>query len=149
MFWPGKRQSGSQLYGISVILTCKAVSPGICWWRNQGTAAVFLEGGDGPVVLLLGQHCLASRCQPASVELCTLHTGLFRNELLCMGIMWDIWACAYSAMAKVKACTPHLQPPTPPPNPSPKLTFQPLCTFSHQFGDADLFMIICLLYMSS
>lgn len=39
---------------------------------------------------------------------------LFRNEPLCMGIMWDIWAFAYASTAKVKACTP---PPSQPPAP--------------------------------
>lgn len=72
--------------------------------------------------------------------------GLFRNEPLCMGIMWDIWASAYCSMAKVKACPPHrwlpfaihhLRTQT-----AAKLTFQPLWTSSHQFGRTVFFMVI-------
>lgn len=38
----------------------------VCFWKVAMAA---------PLALLSAQQCLASRCQPASVELCTLHTG--------------------------------------------------------------------------
>lgn len=105
---------------------------------------VFWEVGPG-----LLSYCSVSSARLAPVSQPVLSSalcirGLFRNEPLCMGIMWDIWASAYCSMAKVKACPPHrclpsaihhLRTQT-----AVKLTLQPLWTPSHQFGRTVFFL---------
>lgn len=77
----------------------------VCFWKVVAVAPL--------------SYCRLSSARLAAVSRPVLSSALciralFRNEPLCTGIMWDIWAFAYASTAKVKACAP---PPTQPPAP--------------------------------
>lgn len=74
---------------------------------DEGTGAL-LEACFWAVGMALLSYCSVSTARLAPVSQPVLSFalciwGLFRNEPLCMGIMWDIWASAYCSMVKVKA----------------------------------------------
>lgn len=132
-----------------------AAAAGLCWWRNQDTAGAVFFWEVGTALL---SYCLVSSARLAVVSQPVLSSalcirGLFRNEPLCMGIIWDIWASAYCSMAKVKACPLHHRLPYPihhlRTQTAAKLTFQPPWTSSHQFGRTVFFYgAYCLLCVS-
>lgn len=70
--------------------------------KEPGHCCVVVFGlGDGPLVLLSGQQCQVSLLSASQCR--ALHFAyreLFRNEPLRLGIMWDIWASAYSCMGQ-------------------------------------------------
>lgn len=118
--------------------------PGPCW--SEG---VFGRWGRPCCLIVRSAARLAPVSQPVLSSALWIR-GLFRNEPLCMGIMWDIWASAYCSMTKVKACPPHSRLPSPPHHlrtqTAAKLTFHPLWTSSHLFGRTVFFKIEISVY---
>lgn len=120
-------------YGTSCWGHCHLIKWHLLTCADEGTRTL-LESCFWAVGTALLAYCsvstarLAPVSQPVlSVALCIW--GLFRNEPLCMGIMWDIWASAYCSMVKVKAGQPHHWLPYPihhlRTQTAAKLTFQP------------------------